>query len=39
MTGLRWGILATGHIAHTFATDLRDAGIDLVAVGSRTQES
>ena len=36
---LRWGILATGFIADTFATDLRDAGLDLVAVGSRSQES
>lgn len=39
MTGLRWGILATGGIATAFATDLRAAGHDLVAVGSRTQES
>ncbi|MFJ4225635.1 Gfo/Idh/MocA family protein [Microbacterium sp. NPDC089695] len=39
MTGLRWGILATGFIADTFAADLRTAGIDLVAVGSRSQES
>ncbi|WP_375383726.1 Gfo/Idh/MocA family protein [uncultured Microbacterium sp.] len=39
MTGLRWGILATGGIAHAFATDLRAAGLDLVAVGSRSQES
>ncbi|MFC9985463.1 Gfo/Idh/MocA family protein [Microbacterium keratanolyticum] len=39
MTGLRWGILATGGIATAFATDLRTAGHDLVAVGSRTQES
>jgi predicted dehydrogenase len=33
--GLRWGILATGGIAHAFARDLRTAGLDLVAVGSR----
>lgn len=39
MTGLRWGILATGFIADTFASDLRTAGLDLVAVGSRSQES
>jgi len=39
MTGLRWGILATGGIAHAFASDLRTAGLDLVAVGSRSQES
>ncbi|QMU95930.1 Gfo/Idh/MocA family oxidoreductase [Microbacterium esteraromaticum] len=39
MTGLRWGILATGGIATAFASDLRTAGLDLVAVGSRTQES
>ena len=32
---LRWGILATGHIARTFAGDLRDAGITMTAVGSR----
>ena len=34
--GLRWGILATGGIAHSFASDLRTAGRDLVAVGSRS---
>ncbi len=39
MTGLRWGILATGGIAAAFASDLRTAGLDLVAVGSRSQES
>lgn len=37
--GLRWGILATGGIAHAFAADLRTAGLDLVAVGSRRAES
>lgn len=39
MTGLRWGILATGGIASAFASDLRTEGFDLVAVGSRSQES
>jgi len=39
MTGLRWGILATGGIAAAFASDLRTAGLDLVAVGSRSQQS
>ena len=39
MTALRWGILATGGIAAAFASDLRTAGFDLVAVGSRSQES
>ena len=39
MTGLRWGILATGGIAHAFASDLRTAGLDLTAVGSRSAES
>lgn len=39
MTGLRWGILATGGIAAAFTSDLRTAGLDVVAVGSRTQES
>ena len=37
--GLRWGILATGGIAHAFARDLRTAGRDLVAVGSRRAEA
>jgi len=36
---LRWGILATGGIAASFASDLRTAGLDLVAVGSRSQDS
>ncbi|NJO06836.1 MAG: hypothetical protein HC876_15680 [Chloroflexaceae bacterium] len=37
MQTLRWGILSTGAIAHTFATSLRDEpGAELVAVGSRT---
>ncbi|WP_406246028.1 Gfo/Idh/MocA family protein [Microbacterium sp. M] len=39
MTGLRWGILATGGIAASFAADLRTEGLDLVAVGSRSQAS
>lgn len=39
MTGLRWGILATGGIAHAFASDLRTAGLTLTAVGSRSAES
>lgn len=39
MTGLRWGILATGGIAHSFAHDLRTAGLDLAAVGSRSAAS
>jgi predicted dehydrogenase len=37
---VRWGILGTGSIASTFATDLRLApGAELAAVGSRTLES
>ncbi|GAA3914607.1 Gfo/Idh/MocA family protein [Microbacterium invictum] len=39
MTGLRWGILATGGIAHLFTSDLRTAGLDVAAVGSRRPES
>jgi predicted dehydrogenase len=39
MTGQRWGILATGGIAHAFAKDLRTAGLDIAAVGSRRSES
>ena len=37
---LRWGILGTGLIAHTFATDLQltDSGV-VTAVGSRSQGS
>jgi len=34
-TALRWGILATGNIAHSFARDLVDAGFSITAVGSR----
>ncbi|HOJ32064.1 MAG TPA: Gfo/Idh/MocA family oxidoreductase [Candidatus Hydrogenedentes bacterium] len=37
---IRWGILSTGSIAHTFARGLSAApGAELVAVGSRTQEA
>lgn len=40
LQSLRWGILSTGSIAHTFARGLRDATRGhLVAVASRTQES
>ncbi|MEQ6897418.1 Gfo/Idh/MocA family oxidoreductase [Microbacterium sp. KR10-403] len=39
MTGLRWGILATGGIAHAFTSDLRTAGLDIRAVGSRRPEA
>lgn len=35
MSGLRWGILAAGGIADIFTSDLRIAGIDVRAVGSR----
>ncbi len=38
-TGLRWGILATGGIAHAFTKDLRTAGLDIAAVGSRRAEA
>jgi predicted dehydrogenase len=36
--GLRWGILATGGIAHAFTSDLRTAGLDVRAVGSRSAD-
>ncbi|WP_308467985.1 Gfo/Idh/MocA family protein [Rathayibacter soli] len=36
---LRWGILATGGIAHTFARDLTANGFRLQAVGSRSPQS
>ncbi len=39
MTSIRWGILATGGIAHSFASDLRLAGLNIAAVGSRSQAS
>ncbi len=35
MTQPRWGILATGGIAHAFTRDLRTAGLTVAAVGSR----
>ncbi|MHB1087527.1 MAG: Gfo/Idh/MocA family protein [Acidimicrobiales bacterium] len=40
MKPLRWGVLGTGRIAHTFASDLQliDEG-EIVAVGSRSQSS
>jgi len=37
MSTLRWGILAPGAIAALFATDLKEHGRKLVAVGSRNQ--
>ncbi|AXE40089.1 Gfo/Idh/MocA family protein [Acidipropionibacterium virtanenii] len=39
MNDIRWGILATGGIAHMFTSDLRTAGLDVAAVGSRSQAS
>lgn len=39
MSGLRWGILATGGIAHSFTSDLRTAGLDVAAVGSRRKDA
>lgn len=35
---LGWGILATGWIAELFTQDLQTAGLNVVAVGSRTEE-
>ncbi|MBO0841980.1 MAG: Gfo/Idh/MocA family oxidoreductase [Nocardioides sp.] len=37
MTHLRWGILATGGIAHTFTSDLVANGISVQAAGSRSK--
>ncbi|KFF59102.1 oxidoreductase [Cryobacterium sp. MLB-32] len=37
--GIRWGILATGGIAHSFTDDLILTGHTVQAVGSRSQES
>jgi len=36
---IRWGILATGGIAHAFTADLVSGGFRVQAVGSRSQES
>jgi predicted dehydrogenase len=36
---LRWGILGTGGIAHSFVADIADNGFTITAVGSRTQQS
>ncbi|GAA3629241.1 Gfo/Idh/MocA family oxidoreductase [Microbacterium awajiense] len=38
MNGLRWGILGPGGIARAFTRDLRLAGLDVAAVGSRRAE-
>lgn len=39
MTSLRWGILATGGIAHAFTSDLKTAGLTVTAVGSRRPDA
>ncbi len=40
MDKIRWGILSTGNIAHSFATGLQSAqDAELVAVGSRNQDN
>jgi predicted dehydrogenase len=39
MTGLRWGILGTGGIAHLFTSDLKLEGFAVSAVGSRSQQT
>ena len=36
---VRWGVIGTGGIAHSFVADCTAAGIEFVAVGSRTRES
>ena len=38
MTDIRWGILATGGIAHAFARDLRTADLDLAPFATPAQE-
>lgn len=38
MTHLRWGILATGGIAHSFTSDLVANGMTVQAAGSRSAE-
>lgn len=35
----RWGILGPGGIARAFTSDLRTAGLDVAAVGSRRQDT
>lgn len=35
----RWGILGPGGIARAFTSDLRTAGLDVAAVGSRRQDA
>ncbi len=35
----RWGILGPGGIARAFTSDLRTAGLDIAAVGSRRRET
>lgn len=39
MDKLRWGILATGGIAEAFVQDLKTAGLEVGAVGSRSEGS
>jgi predicted dehydrogenase len=39
MSDIRWGILGTGDIAHSFVRDLLDDGHTIAAVGARRQES
>jgi len=36
---VRWGVIGTGGIARSFVGDCRAAGVEFVAVGSRTQAS
>ncbi|WIA99076.1 Gfo/Idh/MocA family protein [Curtobacterium sp. MCBA15_012] len=35
---VRWGVIGTGGVAHSFVADCTAAGITFVAVGSRSQE-